>query len=95
MEINESVRLRVDFIDQETNQLNQSNIIPYKVGEIFKVNRKLSEEFHTQTHPRKRNYEFPIIDCVDLDHGIEFWLSYGQLRELVDQYIGEKVEVGR
>jgi len=93
MEINESVRLRVDFIDQETNQLNQSNRVPYKVGEIFKINKKLSEEYHNRTHPRKRNYEVPIIDCVDLENGIEFWLSYGELRDLVDQHIGVKGEV--
>ena len=84
----DSVRLKIDYIDQEINelQIEQNNLVPYKVGEIFKVNKKLSEEYHHQSHPREYNYEEPIIDCVDLDNDIEFWVSYGQLRGLVGQY---------
>ena len=76
----ETIKLRIDNIDEE-------EFVPYKVGETFEVFKEDCEKYFDElhSHPRKRNFEVPIIDVVVLDNNYEFWLSYGQLKKMIEE----------
>ncbi len=77
------IRLRVDYVDQDLEKSEWNHICPYQVGDVYEVKKSDCEKYHHQSHPRKHHEEVPIVDVVDTDNEIEFWLSEGQLRELV------------
>ena len=86
----ETIKIRIDNIDEEVNELQKkwNNLIPYQVGDTFEVFKEDCEKYFDElhSHPRKRNFEVPIMDVVVLDNNYEFWLSYGQLREMIERH---------
>jgi len=80
---NDTTTLKVDLVDQDLEKSTWHHICPYKEGDLYTVNKTDCEELYSQSHPRKYRAEEPIIDVVDMDNNVEFWLSEAQLRSLV------------
>ena len=77
------IRLAVEYLDQDPDESVSGAPCPYQVGDIYLVGKTDCEKYYHQSHPRKHLYEVPILDVVDTDNGIRFWVSQGQLKGLL------------